>query len=66
MNDAQCWIERLGLQRHPEGGYYRESYRSGESVAVTALSDRYAGSRNYATSIYYLLEGDDFQRSIAC
>lgn len=60
MNDAQCWIERLGLQRHPEGGYYRESYRSGESVAVTALSDRYAGSRNYATAIYYLLEGDDF------
>jgi predicted cupin superfamily sugar epimerase len=60
MNDAQHWIEQLALERHPEGGYYRESYRSGESIAPSELPNRYSGARQYATAIYYLLEGEDF------
>ena len=28
-SEARTWIERLGLARHPEGGWYRQIYRSG-------------------------------------
>ena len=44
-------IERLGLEPHPEGGWYRETWRD-----ETADAGRGAG-----TAIYYLLEED--QRS---
>ncbi len=46
-------IERLGLARHPEGGWYREVYRSAEIIS----SDR--GERAASTGIYYLLEAGD-------
>jgi len=39
-SQAMRWIERLGLQPHPEGGYFRETYRVGESIARDALSAR--------------------------
>jgi uncharacterized protein len=45
---------------HPEGGYYTESYRSKESFANTALPKRFSGDRNFATSIYFLLEQGNF------
>ena len=59
--DAQTVIRTLGLAAHPEGGYFRETYRSAESVAPDALPGRYAGARSFSTSIYFLLTGD--QRS---
>jgi hypothetical protein len=31
--DAEYWIEKLGLIPHPQGGYYRENYRSALSIA---------------------------------
>jgi hypothetical protein len=57
---AQFWIEHLQLEPHPEGGYYRETYRSAEDIPATALPERYAGSRPYATTIFYLLKSGDF------
>jgi uncharacterized protein len=54
--NASYWIEHMGLQRHPEGGYYKEVYRSNNKVSnqfSTAL-------KNACTSIYYLLEGADY------
>jgi predicted cupin superfamily sugar epimerase len=60
MAGAQKWIDRLQLQRHPEGGWFRETYRSEEVVAATALPSRFGGSRALATAIYFLLEGEDF------
>ena len=57
---AKDLIKRLGLQPHPEGGFYREVYRSEESVAQKALPSRYTGDRSFATSIYFLLTGDRF------
>ena len=27
---AEDWVRQLGLGKHPEGGYYRETYRSGD------------------------------------
>ena len=58
MNDtADYWIKTLNLQPHPEGGYFREVYRSEEQI--TELPSRYEGPRNFATSIYFLLTGKD-------
>ena len=52
---AQDWIARLALIRHPEGGWYRETYRSREHVAAAALPPRFGGARALGTAIYYLL-----------
>ena len=57
---AAAWIEHLQMEKHPEGGWFREIYRSSESIAKTALPDRFAGDRAFSTAIYFLLEGDDF------
>lgn len=48
--NAQELVRRLGLQAHPEGGFYRETYRSADHVR------REDGvSRAASTAIYYLL-----------
>jgi predicted cupin superfamily sugar epimerase len=53
---AQYWISHLNLQPHPEGGYYKEVFRSANEVMrVGAIAVKQA-----CTSIYYLLEGEDF------
>jgi predicted cupin superfamily sugar epimerase len=52
---AAEWIERLALRRHPEGGWYRETYRSAERIAADALPARFPASRTFSTAIYYLL-----------
>lgn len=44
-------ITKHGLEPHPEGGYYREIFRS--TRLVTPLDDR--GARAALTTIYYLL-----------
>ena len=54
--NAQALIETLRLQRLPgEGGFYRETYRSSERVAATALPERYTAGKEFGTAIYYLL-----------
>jgi predicted cupin superfamily sugar epimerase len=56
QQDAFSWIHQLNLQPHPEGGYYKEVFRSEQNI-------NRAGSkalRQACTSIYYLLEGDDY------
>ena len=60
MASAEAWIEQLALTPHPEGGYFREVYRSDGVIKKAALPDGFSGDRNYATSIYFLLQGDDF------
>jgi uncharacterized protein len=57
---AEELIKRLGLIRHPEGGWFCETYRSNEQVAAQALPDRYNGDRPFCTAIYFLLEQGDF------
>lgn len=47
--DAAEVIERLGLAPHPEGGWFRETWRD-------APTD---GDRGTSTAIYYLLAADD-------
>jgi uncharacterized protein len=51
----------LGLQPlAEEGGFYSESYRSGERVARAGLPSRYAGERAFGSAIYYLLTPETF------
>lgn len=52
-------IEYLGLRRHPEGGWFRETYRSDDLVPADTFPGRFAGPRPCSTSIYFLLERGD-------
>ncbi len=54
---AKYYIDKLKLLQHPEGGYYREIYRSGEFIDVEGLPKRYGNKRVFSTSIYFLLDG---------
>jgi predicted cupin superfamily sugar epimerase len=56
---ARDWIARLRLARHPEGGWFRETYRAAESIPRSALPARFPGDRAFATAIYFLLEEGD-------
>lgn len=56
-NTAHFWIEKLNLIRHEEGGYFREIYRSAESIPGEYLPGHFRGARPLGTSIYFLLEG---------
>ena len=57
---AQKYIKQLQLKKHPEGGYFKEVYRSGEIILPDHLPKRYKKSRTFSTSIYFLLEGKQF------
>jgi len=56
IQTASYWIKHLKLQRHPEGGYYREVFRSQHRVLRPGADKK----KQACTSIYYLLEGTDF------
>lgn len=60
MVTARQLIEKYQLRTHPEGGHYLETYRSREKIEKTALPNRFSGERNFATAIYFLLEGKQF------
>ena len=53
---ANQLVDMLKLIPHPEGGYYKESYRSQESFFPKGFD----GERNYGTAIYFLLQQGDF------
>jgi predicted cupin superfamily sugar epimerase len=56
---AQSYIQALQMQPHPEGGFFRESYRSEQTMQAPAPG---GGSvqRNVCTAIYFLLEAGNF------
>ena len=56
MSDAAPWIRALNLQPHPEGGWYRETYRAAETIDAAHLPARFNGPRAFSTAIYFLLE----------
>jgi predicted cupin superfamily sugar epimerase len=58
--DARYWIEKLALEAHPEGGYFRQTYRSGVLIAKEALPPGFSGARAASTAIYFLLDGENF------
>lgn len=58
--NAAYYINHLQLQPHPEGGFFKETYRASESIPTDVLPLRFAGALNYSTAIYYLLQEGDF------
>ena|ERR1700727_1861636 len=60
FRDAQYWIDRLELSPHPEGGWYRQTYRAGLEIPHAALPASFSGSRAAATAIYFLLDAGNF------
>jgi uncharacterized protein len=52
MTEADRIIEELDLEPHPEGGYFRETFRDTEPE----------GSRSHATAIYFLLKAGEISR----
>jgi len=53
-------VEALGLQAHPEGGWYKELWKASFEIPKEVLGAPYSGSRPAATSIYFLLHPDEF------
>lgn len=51
--DANYFIEKLGLEQHPEGGYYKSTFSSEEEI------DAFGMKRNLFTNIYFLLKSAD-------
>ncbi|MGB2923968.1 MAG: cupin domain-containing protein [Limnothrix sp.] len=47
-------LKLLHLEPHLEGGYFRETYRTTDTITT----DRVGGDRAFLTSIYYLLTDD--------
>ena len=60
MLTAQKLIKQYNLQRHPEGGWYKETYKSNENILAASLPERFGGSRAFSTAIYFLLEQGNF------
>jgi len=60
LNEAKFWIQRLNLIKLPEGGFFKETYRSTERILAAHLPPRFGGDRCFSTSIYFLLESEDF------
>src|SRR5215472_16260563 len=50
--------EQLDLAPHPEGGWYRETWRS----PVSLRPEGYGGQRSAATAIYFLLPPGEISR----
>ncbi len=53
-------VDQLELIPHPEGGFYKEVYRSSGVLPKAALGAAFSGDRNYCTSIYFLLTSANF------
>jgi predicted cupin superfamily sugar epimerase len=61
---AKYWIKKFGLLPHPDGGFFKETYRSDimidthiDSVKKLHNQPEQSGTRSIASSIYYMLEG---------
>lgn len=54
QKNAEFWIKNLNLIAHPEGGYFKETYRADGAIKI---GPPFSGERSYSTSIYFLLKG---------
>ena len=57
---AQQIVKKFNLTEHPEGGFYKETYRSNGIIKNEQLSSNFIGDRNYSTCIYFLLTSEKF------
>ncbi|MDO8644098.1 MAG: cupin domain-containing protein [bacterium] len=56
---TQSFVEDLvklyEMKPHPEGGFFKETYRSSGVIPKNGLPEKFKGDRSYSTAIYYLL-----------
>jgi hypothetical protein len=50
----------LNLSPHIEGGFFKETYRSDETVSAKELPERYSGGRFFGAAIYYMITSGTF------
>ncbi|MFY7899616.1 MAG: cupin domain-containing protein [Chitinophagaceae bacterium] len=60
MQTVKQLVDLYQLLPHPEGGYYKETYRSTFMVNKTALPDSFTSDKSVSTAIYFLLEKGNF------
>jgi len=60
LEPAASVARRLDLAPHPEGGFYRETWRAPDTIAQAALPARFAGPRAFGTAILFLLPAGAF------
>lgn len=58
MSEISGLVTDLGLEPHPEGGWYRRTWRTGSA----AVPEGFAGPRAFATGIYFLLHPGEVSR----
>ncbi len=57
---AKDLIDQFQMLPHPEGGWYKENYRSAEQISANDLPERFSESRPISTAIYFLMEQGNF------
>lgn len=60
MTPTERLIQKFKMLPHPEGGWYKENYRSTEKISQNGLPARFGGERNFSTAIYFLMEKGNF------
>ena len=60
MSIANHLIQKYKLEAHPEGGWYKQTYKSNEEIDADALPERFGANRAFSTAIYFLLEKGNF------
>ncbi|GAA3919196.1 cupin domain-containing protein [Streptomyces gulbargensis] len=58
MSEISGLVTDLGLEPHPEGGWYRRTWRTGSA----AVPEGFAGPRAFATGIHFLLHPGEVSR----
>lgn len=62
MIDKKNLINKLSLKKHPEGGYYSQTYRSPINLNGRYLGLEKSEYRNLSSSIYFMLSENNISR----
>ncbi|HNQ69283.1 MAG TPA: cupin domain-containing protein [Bacteroidales bacterium] len=60
QNEIQQIVKKLQLLPHPEGGFYRETYRCETVIPQSVLGYDFNAQRNVSTCIYFMLVSGNF------
>ena len=58
--NAKTYIDALQMEAHPEGGFFKETYRCHHLMDVTQAGGGATVQRSVSTGIYFLLEKNNF------
>ena len=61
MKEASYWIEKLKLEKHPEGGWFKETYRSGDVIEKNGLPHQFSGLEIFALLFFICWKKKIFQ-----